>query len=123
MDEAGPWILVLTLAAAAVALIVIGRKQAAGTLRRNWIAGLRTSETMRSDEAWRAAHAHTAGLVTAGGVVQLVAAVTLVVARPGQEAGTAVVLGAAAATLGLVLAAGVRGHRIAARVNREQGRG
>lgn len=69
--DAGIWILGLTLLAGGVVLIVIGRKQRDGTLRRNWFAGLRTWETMRSDRVWDAAHAATAGLVTAAGVVQI----------------------------------------------------
>lgn len=43
--EPGVWVLALTLLVAGVVLIVVGRKQKAGTLPRNWIAGLRTWET------------------------------------------------------------------------------
>jgi hypothetical protein len=118
MDEPiALWMLAGTLLAAGVVLIGLGRRQRAGTLRRNWIAGLRTSETMRSDEAWHAAHAATAGLVTAAGAIQLAAGVALVLIRPGDSISSALTLSAAGLTLALVVGAGVRGHRIAARIN------
>jgi hypothetical protein len=121
-DELGIWILGLSLLAAGIVLVVIGRKQKAGTLRRNWVAGLRTWETMRSDEAWHAAHRATAGRVTAAGIVQLVAAAAVLLVRRTDD-GTllAIVLGGAGVTLGLVVAAGVHGHRIATRTNRDVG--
>lgn len=119
-DEAGVWILGLVLLVAGVVLLFIGRKQKAGTLKRNWLAGLRTRETMRSDAAWYAAHEATAGLVTAAGVAQVLAGAAVLVVQPtGDGAIAALVLGGAAVTLGLVLGAGVRGHRIAAGVNDE----
>ena len=115
---AGIWILGLVLLVAGVVIVVVGRKQRAGTLPRNWFAGLRTGETMRSDAAWYAAHTATAGLVTGAGIVQVIAGAAVLVLQPSGE-GTiaAIVLGGAAATLGLVPTAGVRGHRTAARVN------
>jgi hypothetical protein len=117
-DDIGIWMLGLTLVVAGGALVVIGRKQQAGTLRRNWLVGLRTAETMRSDAAWDAAHRATAGLVAAAGVVQLIAGGAVLVLRPTDDgASAAIVLGGAAATLGLVLTAGVRGDRIASRVH------
>ncbi|HVM15557.1 MAG TPA: SdpI family protein [Egibacteraceae bacterium] len=116
--EPGFWVLALTLLLAGMALIVVGRKQKAGTLPRNWVAGLRTWETMRNDDAWHAAHTATAGMVTGAGVVQVIAGAALVVLQPSEEVLLAIVLGGAGLTLALVLAAGVRGHRLAARMNR-----
>lgn len=117
-QQATIWVLGLTLLGAGAALVVVGRKQKAGTLRRNRLVGLRTWETMRSDVAWHAAHVATAGLVTVAGVVPVVAGSAVLVLQPTDE-GTiaAIVLGAAAVTLGLVLTAGVRGDRIAGRIN------
>lgn len=80
--EAGIWILGLTLLVAGLVLVVVGRKQKAGTLRRNRLAGLRTSETMRSDAAWYAAHGATAGLVTAAGVLQAAGGAGMLVLQP-----------------------------------------
>jgi uncharacterized membrane protein len=116
-------LLAAVLVGAGVALAVIGRKQRAATLHRNSVAGLRTSETLRSDEAWQAAHAATAGSITAGGVGLLLAGAVVAVPAISERTAMAVLLGATGATLALVLAAGVRGHRIAARVNREASAG
>lgn len=122
-DEAGIWVLALAMLSAGVVLLAVGRKQKAGTLKRNWLAGLRTWETLRSDAAWNAAHEATAGLVSAAGVVQILVGAAVLVLQPVDDGTIAViVLGGAAVTLGLVLTAGVRGHRIAARVN-ERGPG
>ena len=116
-DEAGIWIVGLVLLLAGVVLLVVGRKQRAGTLRRNRLVGLRTPQTLRSDTAWCAAHEATAGLVAAAGVVQILAGAALLVLRPtGDGAIAAIVLGTAAVTVGLVLTAGIRGDRIAAAV-------
>lgn len=55
--------LALTAAGVGVLLVVAGwvlariaRRAAAGTLKRNQFAGIRTSTTLASDAAWRAAH-------------------------------------------------------------------
>jgi hypothetical protein len=112
------WILGVSLFVAGVVLVALGRRQRDGTLQRNWLAGLRTSETMRSDAAWDAAHGATAGLISGAGVVQLAGGVAVVVLRPTDDPTlAALVLGSITITLGLVLAAGFRGHRIAKRVN------
>jgi len=114
-EAAELWGLGSILVVAGIALIVVGRKQQVGTLGRNWLVGLRTWETMRSDAAWYAAHSATGGLVMASGVVQIIAGAMVLVLQPqGEGTIAAIVLGSAAASLGLVLAAGVRGHRIAA---------
>jgi hypothetical protein len=81
------------------ALVVVGRKQQVGTLRRNWLVGLRTSETMRSDAAWYAAHSATGGLVMASGVVQVIAGAMVLILQPqGEGTIAAIVLGSAAAS-------------------------
>lgn len=117
-DEAGVWILGVTLLLAGVVLAVVGRKQHAGTLKRNWLVGLRTWETLRSDAAWSAAHEATAGLVAAAGIVMLLGGATVLALQPTDDGViAAIVLGTAAVTLVLVLTAGIRGHRIAANVN------
>jgi len=121
-QQAAIWVLGLTLLGAGAVLVVVGGKQRSGTLRHNWLVGIRTWETMRSDAAWYAAHGVTAGLVTLAGVVLAVAGTAVLVLQPTDEGTIAViVLGGAAVTLGLVLTAGVRGHRVATRVNQDGG--
>ncbi|MFO7776987.1 MAG: SdpI family protein [Nitriliruptoraceae bacterium] len=84
-DEAGIWIVGLVLLLAGVALLVVGRKQRAGTLRRSRLVGLRTPQTLRSDTAWYAAHEATAGLVAAAGVVQILAGTAMLALRPTAD--------------------------------------
>ena len=120
-DEAGIWIVGLVLLLAGAVLLVVGRKQRAGTLRRNRLVGLRTPQTLRSDAAWYAAHEGTAGLVATAGMVQILAGTAMLILQPTGDG--AIVLGAAAVTVGLVLTAGFRGDRIAESVNEGESAG
>jgi uncharacterized membrane protein len=115
-------LLAVTMLLAGVVLLVLAARQRSGGLRRNGLVGLRTSATMRSDEAWHAAHAATAGLTALAGVVQVVAGGAIVVLDPGDAGLLAWTLGGAGSTLALVLTAAVRGHRIAVRVDRNADR-
>lgn len=112
------WIVVVTLLISGAVLVAIGRKQGSGTLERNWLAGIRTRETMRSDAAWNAAHTATARLTIGIGVVLLVAGAAILVLQPANDATIAtIVLGSVGVTLALAVTAGVQGHRSARRVN------
>lgn len=112
------WIVAVTLVVSGGVLVAIGRKQGSGTLERNWLAGIRTRQTMRSDAAWHAAHTATACLTIGIGVVLLVAGAAIVVLRPANDATIAtIVLGSVGVTLALAVTAGVQGHRIARQVN------
>ena len=51
------------------------RAAASGKLKRNSIAGIRTSKTMASEEAWRAAHVRTKTLTMVAGAVSLIGGV------------------------------------------------
>lgn len=112
------WISALILLVSGAVLVAIGRKQSSGTLERNWLAGVRTRETMRSDAAWHAAHTATARLIIGAGIVPIVAGAAILVLRPTDDATIATtVLGSLGVTLALAVTAGVQGHRIARRVN------
>lgn len=112
------WIVVVLLLASGAVLVAIGRKQGSGTLDRNWLVGIRTSETMRSDAAWHAAHGETAGITVAAGVVPLVAGAATLVLRPADDATVAAIaLVSVGAMLVLALIGAYRGHRIARDVN------
>ena len=63
------------MAGAGLMLIWMARAAASGTLKRNSIAGLRTSKTMASEEAWRAAHVRTKTLTMIAGAVSLIGGV------------------------------------------------
>lgn len=60
----------LILIAAGWGLIVITRRAASGKLKRNQLAGIRTSTTQSSEAAWRAAHiaAEKDGVIGAKGL-------------------------------------------------------
>ena len=112
------WISALILLVSGAVLVAIGRKQNSGTLERNWLAGVRTRETMRSDAAWHAAHTATARLIIGAGIVPIVAGAAILVLRPTDDATIATtVLGSLGVTLALAVTAGVQGHRIARHIN------
>jgi multisubunit Na+/H+ antiporter MnhG subunit len=112
------WISALILLVSGAVLVAIGRKQSSGTLERNWLTGVRTRETTRSDAAWEAAHAATARLIIGAGIVPIVAGAGMLVLRPNDDSTIAtIVLGALGVTLALAVTAGVQGHRIARQVN------
>ncbi|NND01707.1 MAG: SdpI family protein, partial [Acidimicrobiia bacterium] len=46
----------LLLLAAGVTLLVVALRSRGGTLPRNWIVGIRTTQTLADDEAWHRAH-------------------------------------------------------------------
>ncbi|KKO76997.1 hypothetical protein WU86_12060 [Corynebacterium xerosis] len=63
------------MAGAGLMLIWMARAAASGKLKRNSIAGIRTSKTMASEEAWRAAHVRTKTLTMIAGAVSLIGGV------------------------------------------------
>src|SRR5699024_3486044 len=63
------------MAGAGLMLIWMARVAASGKLKRNLIAGIRTSKTMASEEAWRAAHVRTKPLTMVAGAVSLIGGV------------------------------------------------
>lgn len=115
-------LLAIVLLVSGVIVAVIGVKQRNDTLKRNWFAGLRTTQTMASDDAWRIAHRATAGTIIAAGAVTTVSGLAVLLIRPSSDGGlAAIVLSGAAITLILVVSAGVRGHRLAQQQNRDNG--
>lgn len=83
--------------------------------RQHW-AGIRLPSTMKSDDAWIAAHKAGASWLVAGGVVPAVGGLLLLLARPSDEVSAVLSLAAAAWMLALVCIAGVIGVRAARRV-------
>lgn len=65
-------VLAVGLAAAGAVLVWLGLRQRTGALPRNVLAGLRTTATLASDEAWYAAHHATWPHIVAAGVPPLV---------------------------------------------------
>ena len=80
-----------------------------GKLQRNWAAGVRTSSTMRSDEAFAVANKAAAPLAGAGGVVMALGGVLCMVVPKrlfGLPLFSGVVIGLALCIVGAVI--GVR---------------
>ncbi|MHB1432421.1 MAG: SdpI family protein [Streptosporangiaceae bacterium] len=82
-----------------------------GRLRRNWVAGVRTPSTMRSDTTFRAANKAAAPLTGVGGVVFAICGVVAAIS-PRHVAG-AVTLGGAVALGVLALLGAAVGVRVA----------
>ena len=86
---------------------------ASGRLKRNAIAGIRTSVTMASDEAWLAAHSRAKQATIWGGIAGVVAGLGALLPVPSAGL-AAIVLAGCAAMLGFVLYGAVVGSRAAA---------
>jgi hypothetical protein len=100
---------------AAAVLLIIAVLGARGRLRRNPWAGVRTSRTLVSDEAFTVANRVAAAPLGAAGIVALLGGITLVVGGPGAVVWTVLVV-ATAGMLGLTGLGGALGDRAAARV-------
>lgn len=107
----------------------VSRRAADGRMDRNPAAGIRTSATTASKEAWLLAHqvgqrpsllGGTAGVVggVALSVLGILTLVRLVEPNPTMAAATALILLTATAMLVGVIVGAVRGHRAAADLNR-----
>ena len=97
------------------AITAIGIAGMRGRLPRQHWAGIRLPSTMRSDEAWNAAHRAGGPWLLAAGLVPAACGLSLVLARPGDELAAAVSLAAAGWLLAMVVAAGVVGVRAVSR--------
>jgi hypothetical protein len=100
---------------AAAVLLTVAVFGARGRLRRNPWAGVRTSRTLASDEAFTVANRVAAAPLGAAGLVALLGGVSLIVGGPAAVVWT-VLLVATAGMLGLTGLGGAVGDRAAARV-------
>lgn len=118
MDLLDRLVLAGTMVVGGAVVCWVGLNQRRGTLERNYVAGLRTSETLACDEAWRAAHDATATLTISAGLVGV--ATGIIAFLVGDPTMMLVVVGVGGTVvLGLVVGAGVRGNRIARSINRD----
>ena len=105
---------------AAAVLLTVAVLGARGRLRRNPWAGVRTSRTLASDEAFTVANRVAAAPLGAAGIVALLGGITLVVGGPGAVLWTVLVVAGRRANPGAALApAGLRcvcGPRAASRI-------
>ncbi len=115
MSSAPRLVLGCALLLAAAVLLTIAVLGARGRLRRNPWAGVRTSRTLASDEAFTVANRVAAAPLGAAGLVALLGGITLVVGGSGAVVWTVLVV-ATAGMLGLTGIGGALGDRAAARV-------
>ncbi len=111
-----PWAVAIGMAAvmigAGVLVIWVAVRAADGRLSRNPLAGVRTRATMASDEAWLAGHQAARNLTVAGGAVSVLAGVLLLF-RPSNALGFAVLMVASGLLVALVIGGGYVGDRAA----------
>ena len=93
-------------------LVGVGWAAATGRLRRNWFAGIRTTASMSSDEAWDACHRAGGRLMAAGGVASVVCGLPLLL-RPSNGVGLAFVIVGLVAVLVMTIWSGLVGNRAA----------
>ncbi|MBP2437488.1 SdpI family protein [Microbacterium amylolyticum] len=96
-----------------VLLIWMAQAAASGRLKRNPLAGIRTSRTMESDAAWLAAHIRARRPTAMGGITAVVAGCCVLLPVP-VAVFSVIVLAGAVATLAIVIYAAVVGGRAAA---------
>lgn len=119
VDDQIPLALALSMAAvlsaAGTLVAVMARRGIDGRLQRNRLAGIRTSATLASDEAWHEGQRVGGPLTMAGGVLMMVTAVPLLFRPSENVAGGTILVGVCVAT-GLVILGGIKGHRAAVRL-------
>ncbi|MCB0998761.1 MAG: SdpI family protein [Acidimicrobiales bacterium] len=93
-------------------LVGVGWAAATGRLRRNWFAGIRTTASMSSDEAWDACHRAGGRLMAAGGVASVVCGLPLLL-RPSNGVGLTFVVVGLVAVLVMTIWSGLVGNRAA----------
>lgn len=110
----------IALAILGVVMVLIARAGKRGTLRRNGVIGIRLSATLRSDEAWREAHRVAAPMFYLSGLTALGGAALggLLHVFAWQILALIIGVGASAATVVLIVRAGIVGNHAAARVLR-----
>jgi hypothetical protein len=88
-------------------------------LRRNWFIGIRTRATLRSDEAWAAAHEAAAGPLGVGGGFTALGGLAVLVSGVDDVIGVVAVTAATAAAVLSVLVGARSGVQAAREVSRE----
>lgn len=108
-------VLLVVMAVAGVLLIWSARAAASGRLKRNQIAGIRTSQTLSSDAAWQTAHVRAERPTVIAGVVSVATGLVAPLPVQVEVVGVAVLIGATV-MLALVLYGARVGHRAAGQV-------
>ena len=115
--DTGAQIAGVVVAVAGVAAVVLGRLGQRGRLPMQPWAGIRTRSTMRSDDAWMAAH-RTGGplMEVAGWCAVVLGSAAALLSAASERWTTSLTLAAAGILLVLIVGGGIRGVRAARRV-------
>lgn len=105
-------LLAVVMAGSGFLMIWMARASAAGRLKRNAVAGIRTTATMASDEAWLAAHIRSKRATLWGGVAALASGAGALLPVPAPAL-AAIVLAGCAAMLGCAIYGAAVGGRAA----------
>lgn len=114
----GAWVAIVSLLVGSALTSWVGRRGADGSLERNHVAGVRTSATLASDEAWDAAHRAASPMTRMTGdasVLATVGAAAVLIAGASPRVVLLLVLVICLLLLGGVVVAAVTGHRAALR--------
>lgn len=96
-----------------ILLLVVAHRSAQERLGRNRFVGVRTSATMRSDDAFRVGNRAAASATRLGGMISVVSGIFVLLVPAGGPLGVGVAVVGTAVMLGMVILGGVRGHRAA----------
>ena len=102
----------LVLVVAGAILLIVALRSRSGAMPRNWIVGIRTTTTLASDEAWNLAHRAAASPLLLGSIGTMLSGLVLLL-RPTNGFGLAVVIAGIVWLLFWVLRGGIVGHRAA----------
>lgn len=112
-------VLPAVLLPAGVLLLLVGYLAIRGRLARNRFAGVRTAETMRSEQAFRLANRIAAPTLLAAGVIAVLTG-ALVPLLPGPAIALMIALVAVVVIGVLLVTGGRRGHQVAELLNARQ---
>lgn len=116
--DTGAQIAGVVVAVAGVAAVVLGRLGQRGRLPMQPRAGIRTRSTMRSDDAWMAAHRTGGPLIeVAGWSAVVLGSVAALLCAADERWTTALTLAPVSIFLVLLVTGGLRGDQAARRVN------
>ncbi len=103
----------LLLIAAGFLVWIVAVRGADGRLEKNWLAGIRTRATMRSDKAWLAAHQKALGPTKLAAIASAATGLLLIALRPEGIGFAFLMIGGAILLPALVIYGAVLGNRAA----------
>ncbi len=95
----------------------VGRRSSLGSLSRNWLVGIRTTETLASDHNWETAHRAASPRLKTAAAGPATAFVWLLT-RPSNVMAAAVLISGLIWLLGWIIAAAMSGREAIAQIDR-----